>query len=206
MTDRSGPPDGLPDGSVARSAARDLQARFTELYAGGDPWQADSWYERRKRGVVLASLPVRRYGTVFEPGCGAGELTLGLAARAERVLASDPVPVAVGRAADATRHLPGVSVSVAALPDAVPDAPVDLAVFSEVLYYLDDATVSRTLDRTLAVTPAGADVVLVHWRGFPPEAPRDAEATYRMLRDRPELETVVSHVDEHFLLHVLRRG
>lgn len=196
MTDRSDP----------AAVARALQERFTELYSDGDPWQTDSWYERRKRAVVLGSLPGERYGTVFEPGCGAGELTLGLAARADRVLASDPVPVAAGRAADAARDLPGVSVSVSALPDAVPAERIDLAVFSEVLYYLDDTTVTRTLDRTLAVTPAGADVVVVHWRGFPPEAPRDAEATYRMLGARPELETVVSHVDEHFLLHVLRRG
>lgn len=182
-----------------------LQQRFTDLYADGDPWQADSWYERRKRAVVLACLPRERYRTVFEPGAGAGELTLGLADRADRVLASDPVPAATGRAATATRDRPGVSVTTASLPDAVPDERIDLAVFSEVLYYLDDDTVTATLDRTLDATPPGADVVVVHWRGFPPEAPRDAEATHRMIRARPELETVAEHVDEHFVLVVLRR-
>lgn len=192
-----------PDGPEA--TARALHRRFAELYADGDPWQAGSWYERRKRAVVLASLPAERYPTVFEPGCGAGELTVGLAARAGRVLASDPVAVAAGRAAEASRDLPGVSVAVAGLPDAVPDERIDLAVFSEVLYYLDDATVTHSLDRTVAAAPAGADVVLVHWRGSAPEAPRDAGATYEMVAARPELETLVSHVDEHFLLHVLRR-
>ncbi|RZT87264.1 nodulation protein S (NodS) [Pseudonocardia sediminis] len=186
--------------------ARALQDRFTDLYADGDPWRADSFYERRKRAVVLASLPQEHYGTVFEPGCGAGELTLDLSARAEVVLASDPVAVAVDRAVEATRDLPGVTVTVGALPDAVPDVRLDLAMFSEVLYYLDDATVTATLDATLAVTPSGADVVLVHWRGDAPEAPRDAEATYAMVAARPELETIVAHVDEHFLLHVLRRA
>ena len=87
----------------------------------------------------------------------------------------------------------------------VPAEPVDLAVFSEVLYYLDDDTVSAALDRTLAVLPAGGDVVVVHWRGWPPEAPRDADATHRMVRARPELVPVVEHVDDGFLLLVLRR-
>ena len=45
--------------------------RHAELYAdGADPWRAGSWYERRKRAVVLASLPRERYRRAFEPGCG----------------------------------------------------------------------------------------------------------------------------------------
>jgi len=187
----------------AASAPIDL---FAALYAdGNDPWHTDSWYERRKRSVVLASLPRERYRTAFEPGCGAGELTVELARRCDRVLASDPVPTAAQRARVATRDAPGVQVVQAALPAAVPAEPVDLALFSEVLYYLDDAAVAATLDRTLAVTRAGADVIVVHWRGWPAEAPRDAEATHRLLRARLELELLVEHVDEDFLLHILRR-
>ena len=64
---------------------------------------------------------------------------------------------------------------------------------------------SAVLDRTLDALPPGADVVVVHWRGWPPEAPRDAEATHRMVRARPELTTVVEHVDDGFVLLVLRR-
>jgi trans-aconitate methyltransferase len=180
-------------------------SRFAELYAAGDPWRADSWYERRKRAVVLASLPRERYRRAFEPGCGAGELTRDLAARCDAVLASDPVAEAVRRARERTAGMPEVRVEQAALPDAVPAEPVDLAVFSEVLYYLDDATVSAVLDRTVAALPSGADVVVVHWRGWPPEAPRDAEATHRMVRARPELTTLVEHVDDGFVLLVLRR-
>jgi LmbE family N-acetylglucosaminyl deacetylase/SAM-dependent methyltransferase len=179
---------------------------FTALYANGnDPWQTSSWYERRKRCVVLASLPRERYCTAFEPGCGTGELTVELAERCDRVLASDPVPTAVERARTATGNAPGVQITQAALPATVPAEPVDLAVFSEVLYYLDDATLAATLDRTLAVTRPGGDVVVVHWRGWPAEAPRDAAATHRLLRARPELDVLVEHLDEDFLLHVLRR-
>jgi SAM-dependent methyltransferase len=178
--------------------------RFAELYAGGDPWDAGSWYEVRKRAVVAASLPRERYRHAFEPGCGAGELTAELARRCDRVDASDPVAAAVDRARE--RGLPGVRVERAALPGGVPGGPLDLAVFSEVLYYLDDATVAATLDRTLAALEPGADVVAVHWRGWPAEAPRDAAATHALLLARPELRPVVEHTDERFLLHVLRRG
>ena len=87
----------------------------------------------------------------------------------------------------------------------MPVEPVDLAIFSEVLYYLDDATVSATLDRTLAALEPGGDVAVVHWREWPAEAPRDAAATHRMLQARPELTPVVEHVDDGFVLLVLRR-
>jgi len=189
---------------VPRSASAPV-SRFAELYAAGDPWRAGSWYERRKRAVVVASLPRERYRRAFEPGCGTGELTRDLAGRCDEVLASDPVAEAVQRAREHTADLTAVRVEQAALPDAVPEGPVDLAVFSEVLYYLDDATVTSVLDRTLAAVPAGGDVVVVHWRGWPPEAPRDAAATHRMVRARPELATVVEHVDDGFVLLVLRR-
>lgn len=180
--------------------------RFADLYAdGGDPWRVDSWYERRKRAVVLASLPAERYRCAFEPGCGTGELTVDLARRAATVLASDPVADAVARARARTSGTDGVRVEVAALPAAVPAAPIDLAVFSEVLYYLDDAAVHATLDRTLGVLEPGGDVAVVHWRGWPAEAPRDAVATHRMLRERPELTPLVEHTDAGFLLLVLRR-
>ena len=188
-----------------RSASAPVE-RFADLYAAGnDPWSGRSWYERRKRAVALASLPQERYRTAFEPGCGTGELTVELAARCAAVVASDPVPDAVERARAATAGMPGVRVELGALPDAVPSQPIDLAVFSEVLYYLDDAAVAATLDRTLAVLEAGGDVLVVHWDGWPAEAPRDARATHRMLRSRPELRPLVEHTDDGFVLLVLRR-
>ncbi len=159
-------------------------SRFADLYGGGgDPWQTrTSWYERRKRDVVLACLPQPRYRHAAEPGCGLGLLTAGLAARC-----------AAG---------PGADVLAAALPDLVAlPADADLVVLSEVLYYLSAEDAAQVADRI----PLGADVVLVHWRGWPAEAPRDAAATHRQLTDDPRFATLVEHVDESFLLHVLRR-
>jgi LmbE family N-acetylglucosaminyl deacetylase len=180
-------------------------SRFADLYAdGNDPWNTDSWYERRKRAVLLAALPRESYDAAFEPGCGAGELTVELAGRCARVLSSDPVRSAVERARERVRGLP-VTVEEAALPSAVPIGPIDLAVFSEVLYYVDDRTLHDTVGRTVSALRPGADVVLVHWRGWPAEAPRDAEATHRIVRADGGFDTLVEHVDEEFLLHVLRR-
>ena len=188
-----------------RSASAPVE-RFAELYAdGNDPWRADSWYERRKRAVVLASLPRERYRTVFEPGCGTGDLSVELARRCTRLLASDPVPAAVDRAKAATATQPGVKIDCDALPEAVPDERIDLAVFSEVLYYLDDDALDETLRRTVAVLEPGGDLLVVHWRGWPAEAPRDAMATHAVVRGRPELEPLVEHIDEDFVVLVLRR-
>ncbi len=119
--------------------------------------------------------------------------------------ASDPVPDAVAAARSRTAGLPGVRVTQEALPAAVHDGPVDLVVLSEVLYYLDDAVVAATLDRVAEALEPGADLVLVHWRGWPPEAPRDAAATHRLAAAHPAFDEVVAHTDEGFLLHVLRR-
>lgn len=179
-------------------------SRFAELYGdGGDPWQTrTSWYERRKRDVLLACLPRPRYTHAAEPGCGIGTLTVALAARCDRVTASDPVQSAVAAARQATDESAQVTVLCASLPDrvTVPD-DVDLVVLSEVLYYLAPAVVAEVAD----LIPHGADVVLVHWRGWPAEAPRDAVATHRQLTEDPRFATLVEHVDEEFLLHVLRR-
>lgn len=180
--------------------------RFAQLYSDGrDPWAADSWYERRKRSVLLAALPRERYRRAVEPGCGTGELTVELAARCELLDASDYVAAAADRARVAVAGRPGVEVRTAALPESLPDGPIDLAVFSEVLYYLDDAALDATVERTVAALEPGGDVLVVHWRGWPAEAPRDAAATHRIVAAHPDLEVLAEHVDEHFLLHVLRR-
>lgn len=215
-------PAGLPpilSSAMLQHAYRDIELifreprrdgapvqRFTDLYANGrDPWRAGSWYERRKRAIVLASLPREYYGTAFEPGCGTGELTLDLSKRCARLLASDPVAGAVERARSHTADSPGVTLLRGALPAIVPDSPIDLAMFSEVLYYLSEHELAETLERTLGVLTQGGDLVAVHWRGWPPEAPRDAAATHALLRARAELVSVIEHRDEDFELIVLRR-
>lgn len=180
--------------------------RFARLYAGdSDPWRtATSWYERRKRDIVLACLPRESYAHAAEPGCGTGLLTRALARRCRRVSASDYTPAAVAATTAATAGTPGVDVTEGALPDpaTIPDG-VDLVVLSEMLYYLAADDVRATADRIAAAALPDADVVLVHWRGRPAEAPQDAAATHAVLTGDPRFAVVVEHVDAEFLLHVL---
>lgn len=135
---------------------------FDELYAASpDPWGfTDRWYERRKRALTLALLPAPRYASAYEPGCSIGVLTVGLAARCDRLLATDVSAAAVAAARERCADLPGVRVEQATLPQDWPSSPVELAVLSELGYYFDEAGARRVAD--LAVT-AGT-VVAVHWR------------------------------------------
>jgi LmbE family N-acetylglucosaminyl deacetylase len=180
--------------------------RFADLYgASADPWRQDCWYERRKRAVLCASLPRERYRGGFEPGCGTGALTLELARRCDRLYSTEPVAEAAIQARRVTEGCPGVWIADAALPAGVPDERIDLAVFSEVLYYLDAETVHATLEATMRVLAPGGDLVLAHWRGWPAEAPRDETATAALVGARPELVDLVEHLDEQFVVRVLRR-
>lgn len=180
--------------------------RFAALYAQhDDPWRSESWYERRKRAVLCASLPRERYRCAFEPGCGTGTLTVELATRCERLYATEPVPEAASRARRATSAYPGVRIGAFALPEGVPEAPLDLAVFSEVLYYLDDSSVRATIEATVRALEPGGDLVLANWRGWPAEAPRAEGATAALVRAHPDLVEVIEHRDEEFVVRVLRR-
>jgi LmbE family N-acetylglucosaminyl deacetylase len=181
--------------------------RFTDLYAGAtDPWgTATKWYERRKRAVALAALPCERYGFAVEPACGTGVLTRMLADRCDQVLAFDPVTEAVRQARAATSGLPRVEIRQAELPAGLPAGPIDLVVFSEILYYLDDRDLRDTVERTVAALRPGGHVLAVHWRPWAAEAPRDGIAAHRALLARPEFEVVVDHCDEDFVLHVAAR-
>lgn len=82
----------------ATAAATD--AHFEALYAASDdPWQVRaSWYEKRKRALLLACLDRPRYRNGFEPGCGNGEMSAALAERCDRLLACDGAASAVAAA------------------------------------------------------------------------------------------------------------
>ncbi|HEX4224119.1 MAG TPA: bifunctional PIG-L family deacetylase/class I SAM-dependent methyltransferase [Pseudonocardiaceae bacterium] len=182
-------------------------SRFVELYeSSADPWRvSDKWYERRKRAMVLACLPREHYGLAVEPACGIGVLTGALAARCDRVVAFDPAPNAVRRAREQTSHLSNVSVQTGALPQDLPPGPVDLLVFSEILYYLGDGQLRGTIDRAVAALRPEGHLLAVHWLPWAPEAPRDGERTHEILLAHPGLRVLVEHRDEQFVLHVLAR-
>jgi LmbE family N-acetylglucosaminyl deacetylase len=182
--------------------------RFTGLYeADADPWgTATRQYEKRKRQVTMACLPRPRYRRALDAGCGTGLLTAELASRCDEVVAFDGVAAAVCSAQETTARLKNVRVEVARLPLEMPVGPFDLVVFSEVLYYLDNADLAATLAATEARLEPGADVLAVGWRSPTHDAPRDADDAHVQLMAREGWKVLVIHEESEFLLHVLRRA
>jgi SAM-dependent methyltransferase len=125
----------------------DQQPYFDALYAASeDPYALrHSWYEARKRALLLAALPQARYRRAYEPGCGIGELSLALSHRCEHLLASDFSAHAVRIARRRTGGLAHVRVEHHVLPADWPRecGRFDLIVLSELGYFLDRNDIRR---------------------------------------------------------------
>jgi LmbE family N-acetylglucosaminyl deacetylase len=204
------PFEALLDASASPAAEPIAPVVFDRMYAvGDDPWRHErSWYETRKRAATLAALPTDRLGRVLEIGPATGLLTLELAGRADSVVSIDVSAEALRRArrriADA-----GLAKRVEMLhgrvPDTWPAGRFDTVVVSEVAYYLTPgewSTTLRLVDRCLSET---GTLVLVHWAHRLRDCPLDAETAHDLAVDVTALRTTVHHVEEDFLLRVLRR-
>ena len=139
---------------------------FDALHAARpDPFGLrDSWYEQRKRRLLLAMLPQPRYRQAWEIGCSIGELTAALAPRCDRLLATDGSTEAIERARARTRDLPQVRVQQAWHPRDWPPGVFDLIVFSEVGYYFDAAALADLAGRLSAALAPEGSFVACHWR------------------------------------------
>lgn len=178
---------------------------FDALYRDNeDPYgMRTRWYEERKRNVLLAALPHRRYGRVYEPGCGAGELTAALAARCDAVLASDFNPHAAASARKRTAGLPNVRVASHQLPQDWPrdEGPFDLIVVSELGYFLDAPAMDALAERCAAsLTPEGV-LVACDWRPDFKERTLATEAVHGAFI-RTGLARLVRHAEDDFLLEL----
>ena len=176
-------------------------AYFDALYAADpDPWGlADRFYERRKRDLLLASLPRERFARAFEPGCSGGWLTERLAARCDRVVAWDASEAAV---ASARARVSGtVDLAVGRIPEQWPSDELDLVVLSEIAYYCPD--LDRLVERIDASLTADGVVVACHWRHPAPDHPHTADEVHQALRAR--FASVATHVERDFVLDVLTR-
>jgi SAM-dependent methyltransferase len=191
---------------VSRPAdVADFEAKYR---ADDDPWDyRTAWYERRKRAVTLALLPRERYRLAWEPACGIAVLTAELARRADRVVAADGSPRAIGLAALPADVADRVELGVARLPEppAIPRGTADLVVLSEILYYLGDADRARTLEVAHDVLRPGGDLVAVHWLPRAHDAHTSGAPVHAWLRGLPGWEPLVRHTDEAFVTDVLRR-
>ncbi|MDG2525931.1 SAM-dependent methyltransferase [Stenotrophomonas sp. HITSZ_GD] len=139
---------------------------FDQLYRQPDPFgYASRWYEQRKRDLLLAMLPRRRFHRGWELGCSTGVLTRLLAERCEQVLGTDVSPRAIAQA-QAAGAPPNLAFECSVQPRQWPPVQFDLIVFSEVGYYLDAATLATVSSRLAESRDAAREggLVACHWR------------------------------------------
>jgi SAM-dependent methyltransferase len=177
---------------------------FRERYdASPDPYGlAEHWYETRKYALTVALLPRERYGAAFEPGCSIGVLTAQLASRCDSLLACDAIPVAVSSARWRTAGLPGVRVEQRVVPREWPAQSFDLIVFSEILYYFDDADLDRLLGLGIDALRPDGHLLAVHWRHPAPDHPRAGDEVHEILAGNPGLARLARYRDTDFTAEV----
>jgi SAM-dependent methyltransferase len=180
----------------------DFEARYR---ADADPWgYATSAYEREKYAATLAACGPGPFAHALELGGSIGVFSALLAARCERLDTIDGAPTAVDAARARLDGLPGACAHVGVIPDDVPPGPYDLVVASEVLYYLGEAELDRTLARLAGALRAGGRLVAVHWVPTGPERPLTAARVHDRLRECAWLRLVEQRRAE-YLLDVLER-
>lgn len=176
-----------------------MSAYFDELHARADPFGYHrSWYEARKRALLLASLPHARYPRGWEAGCSNGVLTRELASRCDWLLATDLSAAALQQARQSTRHLPHVRLQQARHPEQWPEGHFDLIVCSEMGYYLSAAELPALRDGLHAALAPNGLLVACHWRVPFAQARCSAEAVHAALGEH--LATVFAYRDDDFLL------
>lgn len=169
-----------------------------------DPWHVDSYYERRKRALTLASLPREHYGQALEVGCSIGELAIDLARRCDHLLAVDSSETAIELARHRTAGVDHVDVRRARVPDEWPEGRFDLISISEVGYFLSPRRLEEVVSLVRDALTEDGHLLLCHWRhqpvGWPLAGPRVHEAFLAGGAD-----VLVEHHEPDFLLHVLGR-
>ncbi|UJH70139.1 bifunctional PIG-L family deacetylase/class I SAM-dependent methyltransferase [Ornithinimicrobium sp. INDO-MA30-4] len=156
-------------------------ATFDEMYdAGSDPWgNAQSFYEQRRRSLLLAALGRARYERILELGCADGHVTSALVNRAEEVVAIDTSPRAVAAARLAA---PAADITAGNLPNDIPHEQFDLVILSEVGYFLTATELIATLRRARAALVTGGELLLCHWQHPTKSVPLDGILVHEQAR------------------------
>ncbi|WP_087724502.1 class I SAM-dependent methyltransferase [Pandoraea sp. PE-S2T-3] len=185
---------------------------FESMYRDDlDPWSAGiSWYERRKRTMLMASLPHEGYHHALELGCGTGHATRLLALRCATVRAVDISPTAIAEcsrvlAQDGTSN---VQLEGLCLPDAWPsmtDESVDLVIVSELSYYFSDKDLETFVTRCLQSLAIDGDWVMCHCKTIFHDRQQTTEQIRRSMERLVGIERIVTHDDAGFGLDVWRK-
>ncbi len=181
-----------------------VAAGLDDLYrTSDDPWGFRTrWYERRKRAILLASLPREHFGSAWEMGCSNGELAAHLAPRCGRLLASDGNPRAISLARERLSSLPNVEVAARWLPDQWPSRSFDLIVMSEFAYFLSRAEFHALVPLLARSLTADGIFAACHWRHPVDCSDLTGDEIHRTLaRDLP-WTLAVAHEEADFRLDV----
>lgn len=175
---------------------------FADLYASSDdPWAFRTrWYERRKRDLLLASLPRQHYERVFEPACANGELSVLLAERCASLMCQDIDPTAVGLARQRLRAAHHAQVEQGHLPGDWPGGQFDLIVLSEIGYYLDPTAWLQVIEQSVASLTGDGALLACHWRHPIAGCPQDGREVHALLARHLPLYPTVRHEESDFLL------
>lgn len=170
---------------------------FEALYRDSpDPWGfLESDYEREKYDRSVAAVAGRRYARGLELGCSIGVLTARLAPLCDALVACDAAPSAVASARERLAAQAHVVLTCGVIPGDLPDGPFDLVVASEVLYYLDEQDLHRSLDGIEERLVDGGTLLAVHWTPRTRTHPLQADDVHRAIGDRPGLQ--VTHAERH---------
>ena len=175
---------------------------FAGLFAASDdPWAFRTrWYEKRKRELILASLPKQFYERIFEPACANGELSAALAERGAELLCQDLDPTAVALARERLAHLPHTRVEQGRLPGDWPGDGFDLIVLGEIGYYLEPAQWLQVIEQSVAsLTPDGG-LLACHWLHPIDGCPQQGHQVHALLEQRLPLYRMLRHEEADFLL------
>lgn len=164
-----------------------------------DPWRfRTSWYERRRYAETMSTLGQPRYRYAFEPGCSIGELTTLLAARCDRVLASDVSLTAARLAVLRCAEFPGVEIQCADLRQSIPLGPFDLAVVSEIGYYFEKDALAYYARQLAARVAGGGELIAVHWLGSSADHALHGDEVHQVLLDELPMSWVAGRRFEGF--------
>ncbi|PZP95205.1 MAG: SAM-dependent methyltransferase [Variovorax paradoxus] len=184
-----------------------MRGYFDGLYAGAsDPYGTrERWYERRKRALLLASLPRERFRRCYEPGCGSAELTRELAMRCDSVLATDFSAQALRTARARTAGLAQVQLAQHRLPRDWPCGErFDLVVLSEIGYFLSAAAMQEVAQHCAASLDADGVLVACDWRAPFAQRACPTQEVHALL-GATGLAPLVVHTEDDFCLRVWAR-
>ena len=132
-----------------------------------DPWDLESSpYEQAKYDHSIAALDARSYALALEVGCAKGVLTRRLAPHCGAILAIDVSATALEAARSRCAEWDHLSFGQMTFPAQAPlGGAFDLIFLSEVVYYWDDADITRAAHWIANHLAPGGDIMLVHWTG-----------------------------------------